>query len=201
MSYPYDTVELESTFPVYAGVERADGYLNAAIHGQTWFSLDDDTKGQALVTATRTLDRQEWKGEIAETSPLQALDWPRINTGVPGVVDTEIPEDIIAASIEMALLLTQGSSIQTENNVAQTIQSLRAGSVAITYFGGAQVTTTQRFPTIIDELLAPYLLYGGNEGTTNFGIAKPQLGGAGGMAYGTDGKSITDEDFGVNQGM
>jgi hypothetical protein len=199
MSYQYEVVDLEEAVPVYAGVETADLYLSGATHGQSWFVLDDDSKGRALVTATRTLDRQQWKGDLAETSPLQALDWPRINTGVVGVVDTEIPIDIIHASIEMALELSQGSSVQTETNVGQRIESLKAGSVAITYFGGASVSTTQRFPTIIDELISPYLLSAGDATTANsFGAISRGLAG---VAYGTDGETETDNNFGVTSGM
>lgn len=200
MSFDYEIVSLDSDIPVYAGVETADTYLNGASHGQTWFDLDDDGKGRALVTATRTLDRQQWKGAPAETSPLQALDWPRIDTGVVGVVDDEIPQDIVAAAIELALSLTQGASVQTEGNVAQKVQSLKAGSVSISYFGGASVSSTQRFPTIIDELVAPYLLYASDATTANsFGAVAGGV--AGGYAYGTDGESETDNDFGVTSAI
>jgi hypothetical protein len=191
--FDYDIVSLDQDHEVYAGVDTADAYLNAAIHGQSWFALEDNVKGQALVTATRTLDRQVWKGEVAESSPLQALDWPRINTGVPGVVDNEIPEDIIAAAIELALSLSQGSGVQTEGNTSQKIQSLKAGSVAITYFGGVAVTSTTRFPQIIDELVQPYLLAGGAAGVNTVS--------AGGVAFGTDGESMTHQDFGLIDGM
>jgi hypothetical protein len=199
MPYDYPIVSLDTANPVYADVEMADAYLNAAVHGQSWFALDDDTKGRALVSATRTLDRQSWKGDLADPVTPQALDWPRINTGIVGVVGTAIPEDIVDASIELALSLSQGSSVQTETNVAQKISSLKAGSVSISYFGGAEVTTTQRFPTIIDELLAPYLLSGGSSlGANNFGSTQ---GVGSGMAYGTDGVSETENDFGVTEGM
>jgi len=198
MSFDYKIVTLDEDIPVYADVEMADAYLSGAIHGQSWAALSDETKGQALVTATRTLDRQQWKGERAETSPMQALDWPRINTGIIGVNDVEVPIDIIHASIEMALLLSQGSSVQNDSNVAQKISSLKAGSVSISYFGGASVSTTQRFPTIIDELIAPYLLNSGDSTSANsFGA----VGVGGGYSYGTDGESETRNNFGVTEGM
>lgn len=186
MSYDYLIVSLDADHEVYADVDTADLYLNASTHGQAWFALSDDQKGQALVTATRTLDRQQWKGLKAATSPLQALDWPRIETGVLGVEDDEIPADIVNASIELALSLATGSAVQDEANTSQKISSLRAGSVAISYFRGAE-GIARRFPTIVDELVRPYLA------STSLGLA--------GVAYGTTGTSQSEEDFGVNQGM
>lgn len=183
----YPIVSLDSDFPVYASVETADIYLNAAAHASIWSTLSDDQKGQYLVTSVRTLDRQKWKGQRAVTSPLQELAWPRVDTGLAWVADDVVPTDIVNASIELALALADGSDVQSASNNSQKVQSLRAGSVAVSYFRGAE-GTARRFPTIVDELVRAYLA------STGSGLA-------GGFAYGTDGTSQTEEDFGVTQGM
>lgn len=154
-SQPYDA---------YASVAQADLYLAAAIHaGTTWTGASDNTKGQALVTATRILDRQRWA---------DAYDTQAEREDVAAIQD---------ASVEMALALVDGSDLQTEQQTGQKLQSIRAGSVALSYFRGAEGTPT-RFPTIVNELLRDYLA-----GDTATMV---------GVATGVGGTSSTEDDFG-----
>lgn len=153
------------TFTVYANIDTADVYMAGAIHGANWEAADVDTKGQGLVTATRILDRQKWQS---------AYDT---------FAEREVVQDIIDASIEMALSLIDGSTIQTAQNQAQLNQEIKAGSVMLKFFRGAEGTPL-RFPTIVHELLRDYLA-GGNVTVT-------------GIATGTGGITSTDDDFGYN---
>lgn len=126
-------------FDSYASVEQADEYLAASFHaGTTWSGASATTKGQALVTATRILDRQRW----AAAYDTQA--------------EREVEDGIIDASIEMALALVDASDLQTEQVTGQKLQSITAGSVSLTYFRGAE-GRPHRFPTIVHELLRDYL--------------------------------------------
>lgn len=128
----------EGTFEVYADVDAANEYADGATHGATWrASTDDDAKGRALVTATRTLDRQQW---------LDAYNTPELRAEVPNIVN---------ASIEMAFALMDGSDLQNQQSTAERIRSMQAGSVSITNFRG--IDTPTRFPQIVQELLRGYL--------------------------------------------
>jgi hypothetical protein len=148
------TVEIDGNeYEAYSDLETADLYAAAAFHADTWLDLDDDPKGKTLVTGTRTLDRQIWKGE--KTDPDQELEWPRKNTGVDGVVDDEVPDDIVQASIELAIALADGAEFQTNSSTAQGISSMSAGSVSITFARGVHKAT--RFPLIVQELIKKYL--------------------------------------------
>lgn len=191
MTYAYPTVPLETDIPVYADVAAADTYLDGAYHADNWRSLDDDTKGRALVTAVRTLDRQIWLG--SKTDEANDLDWPRKDTGVVGVTDDVIPTDIVNASIELALSISQGSNVQNVQSGETNIQSLRAGSAAITYFrGGSNGGTPTRFPQIVWELVRPYIT----------SAASSALGAlAATQSTGTTRTSATDKDFGFSQGL
>lgn len=173
------------SYPVYADVEAANNYFAAASHAAAWVAATVDQKGQALVTSTRTLDRQRWLGD--KTDPDQDLAWPRTNTGVDGVEDDEVPANIITASMEMALSILNGEGVQTDQNVSQKIQSLKAGSVSITYFRGAEGQPL-RFPLIVHELIRDYLAATGRLGLS-------------GIATGVDGASVTNEDFGYTRGL
>ena len=150
-------------YNVYADLDTAEAYLGAAIHATTWNeSDDDDAKGQALVTATRTLDRQLWAG--SKTDAGQALQWPRTGTGVDGVTNDAVPTDIINATIELALSLMDGSEVQNEQNTLAKVRSMSAGSVSITNFRG--IEEALRFPLIVQELINKYLAGGTISDTT-----------------------------------
>lgn len=189
MAYDYPVVSLDSDNSVYADVEMADTYLNAAFHADNWNnSLDEEAKGRALVTAVRTLDRQIWLGE--KTDPTQALDWPRKDTGVVGVTDNVIPIDIVNASIELALSISQGSNVQNVQSGDSNIQSLGAGSARISYFrGGGNGGSPTRFPQIVWELVRPYMIAAGD-----VTLAATQ-------STGTDRETVTGRDFGFAQGL
>jgi hypothetical protein len=181
------TITIDGTeFEVYADIDDADTYMKGAFHGQTWLELDEALKAQALVTATRILDRQEWRGEKAD--PEQYLQWPRSGVSIGGepLSDDTFPVGIRYGTIELALILTQGTDVQNEQNTAQKIQSLRAGSVALSFFREAEGEPL-RFPLIVHELISKYLLSGAVVLT--------------GIATGVDGKTTTGEDFGFSRGF
>jgi len=141
------------TYEVYADLDTADLYAGAALHGTTYRDASNDDKGRALTTATRTLDRQRWKG--VKTDELQTLAWPRTNTGVEGVDVDEVPLNIINASIELAFALLDGSEVQNQQTTAERVRSMSAGSVSISHFRGIDNPT--RFPLIVQELIRDYL--------------------------------------------
>lgn len=149
-------------YTTYADVVEADEYAAAAIHATAWRAADETTKEMALVTSTRLLDRQAWVGE--KTDADQELEWPRSNTGVEGIEDDVVPQQVVDASIEIAIALVDGSQMQTQQSTANNIQSLRAGSVGITYFQGAEGSPL-RFPLIVDELLRGLLVGSGGSGS------------------------------------
>lgn len=167
---PETTIDglFDSPIPVYANIDTANKYLEAAFHADSWNALEgteeDETKAKLLVTATRILDRQLWAGTKTAEPPTQTLQWPRTNTGVDGVTDDTIPTDIINASIELALSLLDGSEVQNEQNTLSKVRSMTAGSVSITNFRG--IEEEMRFPLIVTELIDKYLAGGSTSSTT-----------------------------------
>lgn len=144
-----------NTYDSYVDLVTADEYLEAASHAANWQAeTSDDIKGRYLVTATRLLERQRWKGDAASST--QTFAWPRTGTGITGVEDNVIPQNILDACCEIASALADGSDVQSAQNQAQKIQTMKAGSVSLTYFRGAD-GTPRRFPQIIQELLRDYL--------------------------------------------
>jgi hypothetical protein len=183
------------TFTTYASVEDADAYMLGAAGeaADAWRALgsgDDgiDTKGRALISMTRTLDRQKWKGE--KSDPLNEHAWPRMNTGVDGVVDDAIPQAIIDATIEGAAMLNNGDSFGTTTpNDSNNVQSLNAKGVSISYFRTGAPGTGPRFPLPLMELIGNLLAGGSFAGI------------AGATATGTDGCTITGNSHGYTRGL
>lgn len=151
-----------AVFTTYADISDADLYLKGAYHATNWRALvDDDTKSRALVTATRILDRQRWKDDYDTFA------------------ERILVQNIIDASIELANYIVDGVDVQNDQNISQKIQQLKAGSVSITYFRGAEGASL-RFPLIIFELLRDYLAGGGAT--------------ISGIATGVDTETITDDE-------
>lgn len=189
------SVTINSTpYDVYADIQEADEYLAASMGSSIWFASSEDVKAQALVTATRTIDRQCWLGTPTFTS-LDSLAWPRTNTGVSGVEDDVVPLNIVNGSIELANLLVNGSDVQSNPTpTAQTLNIIKAGSVSLTYFRPDMTQQAQqdsRFPLIVQELVGAYMC----------GAQSALVGIATGTTAGGGGQSVTNEDYGYNQGI
>lgn len=154
----------------------ANTYFADSLRDASWNALSDSTKDQALVTATRMLDRQNWTG--TKTSPTQALQWPR--TGVTDVdgnsVDSSIvPQSILDACCELALSLALNPAVETNTSSGSNIKRVSAAKgTDIEYF---RPTTGGRFPTIVQELIRALLGGSGSSSTI------------GGEAYGNCGQS------------
>lgn len=192
MTSPTEVTINSQPYWVYADVETADLYLQANYLAGVWFDLtDQDQKAQLLVTATRLLDRQCWLGEKTEPSPspTHTLAWPRTGTGIEGVEDDVVPDDIINGSIELALAILQDDSVvNSQTPGAQKLRSISAGSVNLQWFRGAEGTARfQRFPQVVQELVGRYLC--GSQTV------------AGLFVSGTGGISVTEDDLGYNEGV
>jgi hypothetical protein len=155
-------------FDSYRTVAQADAYFAGAFHAANWEAATDLNKAQALITATRLMDRQRWKA---------AYDTQAERLAVQKILD---------ACCEIALALIDGGEIQTSQTTAQTLQTIKAGSVSLTYFRGAE-GSAHRFPTIINELLRDYL--------AGSGLV------VSGVSTGTGGTSVTETDLGFTGGV
>lgn len=178
-----------TTYEVYADIPTADAYLEGQITADTWRASDETTKARALVSATRLIDRQVWQGE--KTDSYQESAFPRTGlTDADGVeVDsTTVPQQVVDATCELASAMVDGSNVQDSSQPGEnTTQSLRAGSVAISYFRSIQ-GLGQRFPQIIWELLGLWLA--GSQGGT-----------LGCVSHGTGGKDQFKRGYDFNRGF
>lgn len=164
-----------------SGVENADSYvsLDEAIeyctsHGLT-FSSSPSTLGEAaLIRASAAIDARygaSYPGDRANGRD-QGLHWPRSGAYDAGgwlLPDDEIPVEITRATIEAAVReFATPNSMMPDLERGGAIQSIRAGSVGITYGSNASVKTTF---TLIDGIMANILTGMGGSGGGIFGVS------------------------------
>lgn len=142
----------------YGTVDEANAYFDDSLRQVSWAQFSSAVKQQALIEATRYLERMSWNGTKAGGSA-QVLSWPRT-----GTVDKEgdvvssasVPSDIKAAQFEIALRLALDPDTldsiddQTGTNIKQVI----AGDVQVMFF--RPVTGSKLF-SWVKQLLSPYL--------------------------------------------
>ena len=142
----------------YSNLADAEIYFSDTLNASAWDSTDQPTKEKALITVTRLIDRQSWKG--APTVSPQDLDFPRTGlTDTEGVAipGNDLPPFLLPAVYEYALLVLQSSNLQKEVSSGGTsIRRIRADVTEVEFFNTAGVSTT-RLPGIVHELLGRYL--------------------------------------------
>ena len=169
MTATYNTVTIGSSeYDSYADLATADDYLEAESWATDWRAeTDDDVKGRALVTATRTLDKLTWPG--SKTYSEQILEWPRTGTGLSTDLiadENTIPQRLIDATCVLAGLVLSGVDFTSKPSTqSDAIKSQKAGSVAIEYFRDFVNLEGTRLPLAAWELVSP--LFGGS--STGFG--------------------------------
>lgn len=127
----------------YVDLAFADQYLAADPNAANWRAEeDDDVKGRAIIAATRVLNRLRWKGSLAEAG--QDLAWPRKGASDRnGAIDSDIiPAAVLDACCELARLVIDGTDINAYRTSAQQKKRIKAGSVEVENFRGAEGVPT-----------------------------------------------------------
>lgn len=158
-----------TNYDIYGTEAGAKTYFAAATHaavsGVAWAALDSALRKKALVTATRTIDRQPLAGTPVSPAP-PALHFPATGIDASLALNAEsVPVVVEYATYELALALLQDAAVQTQANTGSNVASTRAlrrveGAVTRedeTTFFGPTISRAPRFPTIVQELLAPVL--------------------------------------------
>lgn len=111
---------------------------------------------QTLTLALDYIELQSYSG--SKTDPVQVLEFPRDG-------DTEVPDKIITAQMQVALIYDSGNDILEPNGV-KVLEETVHGAVTVKYSDKGGNTTT--YPQVT-ALLAPFLdTLGGN----NFSITR-----------------------------
>ena len=112
----------------YCTIEEANAYFSGRLHAESWFEADDETKENAILQATKAIDRQLLRGR--KTNPEQELAFPRHP-------DTEIPAAVKEACCEEALAILEKGNSQRRRLQQEGVQSFSLGNMSETYVVGA----------------------------------------------------------------
>jgi hypothetical protein len=181
------------TYTIYGehlGAGSCDEYATGSLaYSATWAAASADSgkqQKQALIEATRILDRAPWNG--TKTVAGQALAWPRtgVNRADGTAVDPNtIPIEIINACYELALAGLAKPALFTGVTTEDKIKRVEAKGVEVEWFGPR---SGGRWPGRVGELVGQFLA----------GAGASTLGGS--SAYGTSECSDFDDSdrFGVS---
>jgi hypothetical protein len=171
----------------YVDLADAQVYLAAQVTATDWAAATPDQQSAALVSMSRTLDRQPWLG--TQTDDYETHAWPRSGLfyadGITPVDPNTVPDAIVNATCEGAAQLLAGVQIEDEATTFNFTKSLKAGSVEIVNF--RQVDPAPRFPQVVQELIGLWL---GGQFTLQ-----------GSKSSGTRGRSIMEEQYDVRRGF
>lgn len=137
----------------YASLAVANAYLAAENIAVGWQAgTDDDAKGRALVTATRTFDRLAWAGDKTDADQTNA--WPR--TGIDGVDEDVTPQQIIDGCCLLASFIFDGLDVNLNTAAGGTTKRLKADTVEIEYFRPNDEAVLP-LPLSVWQLISAYL--------------------------------------------
>ena len=143
------TIEINGIeYPTYATLDEADNYFNASF-GANWENIGDYDKQKLLVTATRGIDRVEYRG--AKVDENQVLEFPRIINGV------QTDDDLVtrACCEEAEAIYTKGTSATAD---IDGVKSVKVQDTTIEFKDASE--TSDFISDTADDLLRPYRYLG-----------------------------------------
>lgn len=158
MANPDVIVISGNNYDVYGPRADADAYFAAKLNRDSWADTGGTDKDRALVSATRLLELQRYKGAITDDATPQPLQWPR--SGITdrrgiAVADTDFPQDILHAYYELAQAIIDDPELANTGNQNDNTKRAKAGPVEVEFF--SPLRDQPRFPNQVQEYLKPYL--------------------------------------------
>jgi hypothetical protein len=148
----------------YYSLASADDYFTQR-GNTTWIGYGNDAKTYALIKACQYMENLDWNG--VATLEDQELVWPRIGmiySSGYSVESSEIPRNIKWAQAELAYRYIVDGDVEPDITTGEkNVIMEKVDVIEIRYSGTGKSTfkTYQR----VDNLLSPFLKYGGGGGT------------------------------------
>ena len=142
----------------YVTVAEADTYFQDRIDVAAWTEASDDTKRQALITATAQIDTLNWTGYAISES--QSLAFPRSGEyfdprlGRTITLDSTVPDRVLNATYELAYHLLNNDGLLDDTG---TVTDLQISSIKLNI-----KTNPSKIPYIVNNLVRPLLVNGGS---------------------------------------
>ena len=144
----------------YVDLDEAEVYFEDRLDVAAWTDADDESKEQALVTATMLLEEQPWTGYAADET--QSLAFPRvgeyfdprlgINVQLKST-DSDVPVRLKKATYELAYHLINNDGILDSTG---KVTDIEVGSISL-----KTVMTPNVLPNLVRRMIKPLLISGG----------------------------------------
>jgi hypothetical protein len=133
----------------YVSLEAANALAAQRLFAGAWDAATDETRAQALITATALLDRLQWQGRpLARTQPLA---WPRVAESCPEgyPLTVETPPEIATATVEWAIHLLNAGAMPGRPAIMQEM----VGASMVMHFAHI----ADELPKHVRRLIEPFL--------------------------------------------
>jgi len=138
----------------YVTLAEATTYFEGDYHSNVWdVAADDDARNQALVSATRRLNQEDYYGNREDVTTPQRLKFPRLGLGyLDGIsLDSIIPLQLKDATYELAKYILSVDMSQPSVDTS-AIQEAAVGSIKVKYVVDKFDNVSESFDT-----LPPYI--------------------------------------------
>jgi len=138
----------------YIAVADADTYFGDRLYTTDWDDATPDQQGQALIMASKAIDRLQLAGIKTDSS--QDLQFPRdLQDG--NDAQTAVPQPVLDACCEEALALLQFDPSDRQERLRQGLKSVSAGDVTEAYWaaGARQVMLSAEAYELLQAYLDP----------------------------------------------
>jgi len=141
----------------YATVAEADAYFVDRLDVAAWSGASAEAKGQALVTATSSLDEMSWEG-VAVASD-QPLAFPRIGSyydpkaGITVSMPSGTPTRVLNATYELAYHLLNNDGLLDDQG---SVTDLSVGSISLSI-----KSAPSKVPATVSSMVSPLLINNG----------------------------------------
>ena len=168
------------TYDVYVSVEQVDTYANGSLTADAWQSMVEDDKARVIVSVTRWIDSQCWRGD--KLDPDQPLAFPRTVGDITAVEQAVTQLSVLVAANPSLIDELTGATVAADGGTKR----LKAGSVEIEYFRALNFSVygsgaLSPFPRPIMDLIGAWLC----------AKSSSAWGSSGSTAYGTNYPSVT----------
>lgn len=128
----------------YISIADAEEYFVVRLRSDTWYGATENEKAQALITATRQIDRLAFRG--VKKSSSQALAFPRYP-------NSEIPQRVKDAVCEEGFVILKGVAKRIELQ-QQGVKQAQVGNITEIYTGNK----IKLISSEARELLRPFMI-------------------------------------------
>lgn len=135
----------------YISLTEANAYFGGRYNSERWQEANETEKEQAILTATRRIDRQKLKGR--KVTAEQPLAFPRMAFGTV----CEAPPQVKDAVCEEALALMVADTTRLQR-IAEGVQSVKIGDASETYSAQYAMRTDGLLSMEAEALLSHWLV-------------------------------------------